>query len=59
MIVECKEIEGELYVPLVTVGEMMKTVWPFPPASGAVPWTTSQEREYQQQQRKGWEESPW
>jgi len=32
--------------------------WPFPPPSGPIPWTPTQERQYQQQQRKQWEEAP-
>lgn len=32
--------------------------WPFPPPTGPVPWTARQERQYQQQQKKQWEESP-
>lgn len=56
MLIECKELDGELYVPMKTVGEMMKTVWPFPPASGPVPWTTKEEREYQRQRIRDAEE---
>jgi len=32
--------------------------WPFPPATGAVPWTAKQIKAYQQAQRKKYEESP-
>jgi hypothetical protein len=31
-------------------GEHM--TWPFPPASGAVPWTKQQEKAYQQQKQE-------
>jgi hypothetical protein len=58
MLIECKEVEGELYVPIKTVGEMMKTVWPFPPETGAVPWSTKEEREYQQRLKSSWEDAP-
>jgi hypothetical protein len=58
MLIECKEVEGELYVPIKTVGDMMKTVWPFPPASGPVPWSTKEEREYQQRLKSTWEDAP-
>ncbi len=27
-------------------------VWPFPPATGAVPWTKQQEKTYQQQKQE-------
>lgn len=33
-------------------------VWPFPPATGAVPWTAKQEKAYQQAQRAQLPESP-
>lgn len=33
-------------------------MWPFPPPSGPVPWTPAQQRSYQRQQRKNWEEAP-
>jgi hypothetical protein len=32
--------------------------WPFPPATGAVPWTTKQIKQYAQQQRNQLPESP-
>jgi hypothetical protein len=32
--------------------------WPFPPATGAVPWTKQQEQAYQQAQRAQLPESP-
>ena len=32
--------------------------WPFPPATGAVPWTAKQIKEYAQQQRAQLPESP-
>lgn len=33
-------------------------VWPFPPATGPVPWTAKQIREYEQQQRNQLPEAP-
>lgn len=33
-------------------------MWPFPAPTGPVPWTPQQERAYQRQQRKDWEEAP-
>ena len=33
-------------------------MWPFPPPTGPVPWTPSQERAYQRQRRDSWEEAP-
>jgi hypothetical protein len=32
--------------------------WPFPPATGAVPWTSKQEQAYQQAQRAQLPEAP-
>jgi len=32
--------------------------WPFPPASGAIPWTKAKEQAYQQAQRNQLPESP-
>jgi hypothetical protein len=37
---------------------MTLTNWPFPPATGAVPWTAKQEQAYQQAQRAQLPESP-
>ena len=37
---------------------MTLTNWPFPPATGAVPWTAKQIKEYAQQQREQLQESP-
>jgi len=37
---------------------MTLTNWPFPPATGAVPWTVKQVKEYAQQQRNQLPESP-
>jgi hypothetical protein len=31
---------------------MSTNVWPFPPATGAVPWTKQQEKAYQQQKQE-------
>ena len=37
---------------------MTLTNWPFPPATGAVPWTAKQIKAYQQAQRAQLPESP-
>jgi hypothetical protein len=37
---------------------MTLTNWPFPPATGAVPWTAKQIKEYNQAQRAQLPESP-
>ncbi len=37
---------------------MTLTNWPFPPATGAVPWTAKQIKEYAQQQRAQLPEAP-
>ena len=37
---------------------MTLTNWPFPPATGTVPWTAKQIKEYEQQQRAQLQESP-
>ena len=37
---------------------MTLTNWPFPPATGAVPWTAKQEQAYQQAQRAQLPEAP-
>jgi hypothetical protein len=37
---------------------MTLTNWPFPPATGAVPWTAKQIKEYAQQQRQQAEDAP-
>jgi hypothetical protein len=37
---------------------MNKQSWPFPPATGAVPWTAKQEQAYQQAQRAQLPEAP-
>ena len=37
---------------------MTLTNWPFPPATGAVPWTAKQIKEYQQAQRAQLPEAP-
>lgn len=42
MLIEAKVVDGEIYVPLDTVGEIVKAVWPFPPSTGAIPWTAEQ-----------------
>jgi len=37
---------------------MNNQFWPFPPATGAMPWTANQIKEYAQQQRQQLPESP-
>ena len=37
---------------------MTLTNWPFPPATGAVPWTAKQIKEHAQQQRQQTEDAP-
>jgi hypothetical protein len=37
---------------------MTSTNWPFPPATGAIPWTAKQEQAYQQAQRNKYEDAP-
>lgn len=34
------------------------TNWPFPPSTGAVPWTAQQVRDYAAQQRQQQEDAP-
>lgn len=46
MLIECKEIDGELYVPLKTAGDILQDVWPFPKDGKPIPWTAKQERDY-------------
>lgn len=46
MLLECKEIDGELYVPLKTAGEILKEVWPFPKDGNPIPWTAKEVRDY-------------
>ena len=41
-----------------STGMVTMTNWPFPPATGAVPWTAKQEQAYQQAQRAQLPESP-
>lgn len=59
MLIEAKVIDGEVYIPLDTVGEIVKSVWPFPPASGPIPWTAQQLQEYAQKQREEAGEALW
>ncbi len=33
-------------------------VWPFPPATGAIPWTKQQEKAYEQQKQEQQEAAP-
>mgnify|MGYP006280466331 CR=1 FL=1 len=58
MLIECKEFEGELWVRIDRVQAAIKsavevnnTNWPFPPSTGAIPWTAKQIQEYAQKQR--------
>ena len=37
---------------------VLRTFWPFPLATGAVPWTAKQIKEYAQQQRQQLPEAP-
>jgi thioredoxin reductase len=37
---------------------MTLTNWPFPPATGAVPWTAKQIKQHAQQQRQQTEDAP-
>jgi len=39
-------------------GILTMTNWPFPPATGAVPWTAKQIKQYAEQQRQQLPESP-
>ena len=39
--------------------ETTASAWPFPPATGPVPWTPDQLRAYKHQQREQVEEAPW
>jgi hypothetical protein len=32
VLIECKEIDGELYIPLETAGKIVDQFWPFPKA---------------------------
>jgi len=48
----------ELAVGLNSTGMTIMSNWPFPPATGAVPWTAKQIKAYQQAQRNKYEESP-
>ena len=50
----------ELVVGLnsIRIRIMNNQSWPFPPATGAVPWTAKQEQAYQQAQRAQLPESP-
>jgi hypothetical protein len=41
-----------------STGMTIMNNWPFPPATGAVPWTAKQEQAYQQAQRAQLPESP-
>jgi hypothetical protein len=48
----------ELAVGLNSTGMTIMSNWPFPPATGAVPWTKAQEQAYNQAQRAQLPESP-
>lgn len=34
-------------------------MWPFPPATGPIPWTAKQIKEYEKQQREQQGDAPW
>jgi hypothetical protein len=60
---ECMTIQlatsaKELVVGLNNTGMMTMSNWPFPPATGAVPWTAKQKQAYQQAQRAQLPEAP-
>ena len=48
----------EQAVGLNSTGMTTMSNWPFPPATGAVPWTAKQEQAYQQAQRAQLPEAP-
>lgn len=41
-----------------STGMTIMNNWPFPPATGAVPWTAKQIKEYAKQQRQQTEDAP-
>jgi hypothetical protein len=62
-VTECMTVQlatsaKELVVGLNNTGMMTMNNWPFPPATGAVPWTSKQIKEYAQQERQQLPESP-
>jgi hypothetical protein len=53
---ECMTVQLAVSVKAVALSLLRKWIatmsnWPFPPATGAVPWTAKQEQAYQQAQR--------
>jgi hypothetical protein len=48
----------ELVVGLNNTGMMTMSNWPFPPTTGAVPWTAKQIKKHAQQERQQLPESP-
>ena len=48
----------ELVATQNSIGMTIMSNWPFPPATGAVPWTAKQIKEYAQQQRAQLPEAP-
>ena len=34
-------------------------MWPFPPATGPIPWTAKQIKEYEKQKREQQGDAPW
>lgn len=45
------------YLPMQKTNNTL--FWPWPPASGPVPWTSKQQQEYNRQQREQQGEAPW
>ena len=60
---ECMTAQLAASVTAVALSLLRKGIatmsnWPFPPATGAVPWTAKQEQAHQQAQRAQLPESP-
>jgi hypothetical protein len=60
---ECMTVQLAVSVTEVALSLLKRKMtimnnWPFPPATGAVPWTAKQEQAYQQAQRAQLPESP-
>ena len=56
--VQLAKLAKELVVGLKITEIATMSNWPFPPATGAVPWTAKQIKEHAQQQRAQLPESP-
>jgi hypothetical protein len=56
--VQPAERAKELVAIQSNTGMTIMSNWPFPPATGAVPWTAKQIKEYAQQQRAQLPEAP-